>query len=169
MLYALPISLVAVAFGLAGGLLAGLIAVGGVLSWVIIDSVHLTALGWATRGVPLLLLGLLLGDAADRLQRSEDERRGLAMAAQRQREAAELNDTIVQGLAAAKWSLEAGQHDRGLEIVSDTLATAQEHVSRLLKAADGAAGGRVRRVTFDWHRAPAADVPAAHDETDAAI
>lgn len=165
LLYALPVALIAVAFGLAGGLLAGLVAVAGVLTWVIADSVHLTVLGWITRVVPLLLLGLLLGDAADRLQKSEDEKRGLAMAAQRQREAAELNDTIVQGLAAAKWSLEAGQHERGLEIVSETLATAQEHVSRLLKAADDASGGaHARRVMFDWHRAAPSE-PAAYDET----
>jgi glucose-6-phosphate-specific signal transduction histidine kinase len=175
LLFSLPIALVAITFGLAGGFLAGLLGVGGVLTWVIVDSVSLSPLGWSTRVVPLLLLGVLLGDASDRLETAEQERHDLAVAAQRQREAAELNDTIVQGLAAAKWSLEAGQHDRGLQIVSDTLETAQAHVSRLLRAADAGGDGRTRRVLFDWRRAqpvPPADqdsaapaaTPSVHDE-----
>ncbi len=154
LLFCLPIALAAVAFGFAGGLLAGLLSVGGVLTWVMLHSVEMSPLAWVTRVLPLLLLGVLLGDATDRLQAAEAGQRSLEAAAQRQSEAAELNDTIVQGLAAAKWALEAGQLERGLQVVSETLELAQEHVSQLLRAADTTGtGGRVRRMPFERRRA----------------
>lgn len=168
LLFCLPVALVAVAFGLTAGLLSGLLAIAGLLTWVIVDEVSISLLGWATRVMPLVLLGVLLGDAADRLQQAEDEKRALAVAAHSQREAAELNDSVVQGLSAAKWALEAGQLDRGLEIVSETLETAQAQVSRLLRLSEaGTGGGRVRRVLFDWHRSDRDPEEAAQDASDA--
>src|SRR5690349_16846165 len=67
-LYALPIALLAVAFGLRAGMVAGLAAVVLLFGWVVIDGVTLTPIGWAERAAPLVLLGLLLGSAADRLR-----------------------------------------------------------------------------------------------------
>ena len=101
-----------------------------------VESADLTALGWVSRAVPLLLLGGLLGNAVDRLRVSETRRHHLEEVAVRQRQAAEINDTIVQGLAAAKWSLEAGQLTRGLEVVDETLGIAHRLVNELLGDAD---------------------------------
>ena len=146
LLFCLPVALLAVAFGLRAGLLAGLASVLLVAVWVGTAQVHLSTRGWATRVLPMLLLGVLLGDAVDRLRRSEDERRRLAAAAQRHRDAVEFNDSVLQGLSAAKWALEAGRTDRGLEIIDQTQATAQELVSDLLRDADmGVTGHRGRR------------------------
>ena len=70
-LFCLPIALLAVAFGLRVGLVAGVAGVALLAVWVIVNDVSLSAVGWVTRIVPLVLLGVLLGDAADRLRRSE--------------------------------------------------------------------------------------------------
>ncbi|MDQ4064507.1 MAG: PAS domain S-box protein, partial [Actinomycetota bacterium] len=51
----------------------------------------------------------------------------------RRREALDLNDEIVQGLAVAKMALETGRHDQGLRAVAETLKRAQAIVSQLLE------------------------------------
>jgi K+-sensing histidine kinase KdpD len=146
LLFCLPIALLAVAYGLRAGLFAGLSGVLLVAIWVSVEQLSPSVLGWATTVTPMLLLGVLLGDAVDRLRRSEEERRRLEAVAQRHRDAVEFNDSVVQGLSAAKWSLEAGRADRGLEIVTQTLDAAQDLVSELLRDADmGLTGERGRR------------------------
>jgi glucose-6-phosphate-specific signal transduction histidine kinase len=146
LLFCLPIALLAVAFGLRAGLLAGLAGIFLVALWVLVEHLSLSLLGWAARAVPMLLLGVLLGDAVDRLRRSEEMRRDLEAAAQRHRDAVEFNDGVVQRLAAAKWALEAGRDDRGLEIIDEALDVSQRLVSGLLRDADmGLNGKRGRR------------------------
>ena len=136
LLFTLPIALLAVAFGMRAGVLAGLAGVVLIVAWVHISGAELSGIGWASRISPMLLLGYLLGDAVDRLRRAEREQRRLKEAARRQRDAIEINDTIVQGLSAAKWALEAGDLDHGLTIVSDTLALGHRLVSELIRDAD---------------------------------
>ena len=136
MLFALPIALVAVAFGFRAGILSGVAGVVLLALWVWVDDVSLSALGWVSRVTPMLLLGGLLGHAADRMRRAEDESRRLEVAAERQRDAIEINDSIVQGLSAAKWSLESGNVEGALAIVEDTLEQGHRLVSQLLRDAD---------------------------------
>lgn len=140
MFFVLPIALLAVTFGRLAGLLAGVVAVALVALWVLTQHVGLTPVGWLTRVLPLLLLGVLLGDAFDRLRRTEAQRQQLLRAAHWHRQAVEINDSIVQGLAAAKWSLEAEHTDSGLRIVTETLDHAQTMVSQLLRDAELAPG-----------------------------
>ncbi|WP_350275776.1 hypothetical protein [Kribbella sp. HUAS MG21] len=135
MLYALPVALVAITCGLRSGLAAGLLAVGLIVAWVVVRDVPLSAMGWASRVVPLLLLGPLLGDASERLRRAETERRRLEAAALLQREAIEINDSLVQGMVAAKWSLEAANTEAGLRILDETIGQAQTLVSGLVRRA----------------------------------
>ncbi len=136
LLYTLPIALLAITFGLRAGVLAGL--AGGVLVvvWALIDQVHFAPVGWISRLAPMLLLGYLLGDAIDRLRRAEAGRRRLEAAARRQRDAIEINDSIVQGLSAAKWALESDDADGALAIVSETLEQGHRMVSELIRDAD---------------------------------
>ena len=84
----------------------------------------------------MLLLGVLLGDAVDRLRGSEGQRRRLEGVAQRHRDAVEFNDSVVQRLAAAKWAMEAGRAERGLEIIAETLDAAQALVSDWIRDAE---------------------------------
>jgi hypothetical protein len=136
LLYSLPIALLAVAGGRRGGLLGGVLAAALLASWAVLDRVQLSPLGWCGWLLPLLLLGGLLGDATDRLRGSQTELLRLETAAQRHRDAAEVNDGLVQGLTAAKWSLEAGDLDRGLQIITETSTRAQALVSELLRGVD---------------------------------
>ncbi len=101
LLLVLPIALLAVTFGQFAGLIGALVAVGLVVAWAVTGHVELSPVGWAARALPLLLLGLLLGRAADRLRASESDRARLDSAAHWHRQAVEINDSIVQGLSAA--------------------------------------------------------------------
>jgi glucose-6-phosphate-specific signal transduction histidine kinase len=133
--YALPIALLATAFGLRGGVIGGAVAVGLIGLWTVLAGVSLDAAGWLSRVVPLLLLGVLVGQANDRARTAEVERHRFATAALLHRQAIEVNDSLVQGLTAAKWSLEAGQVDSALRLLDQTIRNAEELVSELIRRA----------------------------------
>jgi hypothetical protein len=143
MLYVFPVALVAFAFGLRPGAAAGILAVVLIILWAVVRDVSLGPAGWASRILPILLLGILLGDASDRLRRTDTERRRLETAALLHRDAIEINDSLVQGMAAAKWSLEAGDVETGLRTLNATISQAQELVSGLIRQAG--MGGRAER------------------------
>lgn len=131
-LYVLPVALVALAFGLRAGALAGAAAVGLSAAWAITEGVSLGVIAWLARALPLLLVGVLVGQAADRIREAAEAHQRAAVAELRQREAAEINDSIIQGLAVAKWAIETGAHDRGLAVLTETIETAQRLVADLL-------------------------------------
>jgi hypothetical protein len=142
MFYVLPVALIATSFGMRAGAGAGVAAIGLIVLWTIVRDVTLTPTGWASRVVPLLLLGVLLGEASDRIRRAEQGRREAAAAALLHREAIEINDSLVQGMAAAKWSLEAGQTEVGLKTLNETIARAHDLVSGLIREAGLGADSR---------------------------
>ena len=63
---------------------------------------------------------------------SERRRMQQALADEQRKQALDLNDAVVQGLASAKMALELQDHERGLENVTKTLVSAQKIVTRLL-------------------------------------
>jgi hypothetical protein len=136
LLYTFPIALLSLAFGRRVGFAAGAAAVVLVIVWAAARGVDLGVLGWVSRLVPLVLLGWLLGDASDRLIAAEEERSRLEAAAQRHRDATEVNDTLVQGMAAAKWALEAGRHEAALRTLQQTIELGHELVSKLMREGD---------------------------------
>lgn len=136
MLYVLPVALAASAFGQRGGVTAGLIAVALIVAWVLVRDVSLGPTGWGSRVVPIVLLGVLLGKATDRVRRAETERRRLEQAALLHREAIEINDSLIQGMTAAKWSLESGESESGLEILTATVHKGHQLVSGLIRRAN---------------------------------
>jgi hypothetical protein len=133
MLCTVPVALLAVAYGSRGGIIGTAVGVGFLAVWVIIANIHLSVLGWAARSVPLLLVGVLLGAVVERLRRTDDERLRLVAVAARHRESVEINDTIVQGMSAAKWSLESGNTEAALTILSDTVELGHRLVSDLIR------------------------------------
>jgi hypothetical protein len=136
MFYVFPIALVATTFGLRAGAASGAFGVLLVVVWAIVDDVGLSVMGWASRAVPLLLLGVLIGEASDRFRRAEAQRHALEAAALLHREAIEINDSLVQGMAAAKWALEAGNLEAGSRLLDDTIARAHGLVSDLIRRAE---------------------------------
>lgn len=161
MFYVLPVALAATAFGERGGALASLGAVALLVVTDLLRDPTPDAVGWATRVVPIVLLGVLLGRATDRVgaveaqrRRLEEERRRLEVAAWLHQEAIQINDSLVQRMAAAKWSLEAGRTEAALEALAEAVAEAHQLVSGLIRRAE--MGGRAAEV------GDAADGPAAH-------
>ena len=63
---------------------------------------------------------------------SERRRTEEAIARAQRKQALDLNDAVVQGLASAKMALELNEHERGLENVTKTLISAQLIVTQLL-------------------------------------
>ncbi|TCC24785.1 hypothetical protein [Kribbella speibonae] len=135
LLFTLPVALVAVAFGLRAGLAAGAVAVLMVVVWAVVTDADLSPVGWISRCLPHLLLGGLLGDASERLRNADEERRRLESGALLYREAIEINDSLVQGMAAARWAMEAGRTEDGLKILEETIGQAQDLVSDLIRQA----------------------------------
>lgn len=73
-LYVVPIALLALRFGLRGGLAGALVALGLVGVWdAYKDDVELSAQGYLSRGAAFVLLGALLGDFVDKRHRLEAE------------------------------------------------------------------------------------------------
>ncbi len=62
---------------------------------------------------------------------TEVERNRLAAVTQRHHDAVVVQERMVQDLVAAKWAIEAGHPDRGLEIVRTALTEAQDVVTQL--------------------------------------
>lgn len=140
-LYVIPIGLAGLAWGRWAGMGLALVAIVLMGLWVLVEDVGLSPVGWVSRVVPLLLTGLVLGDASERLHRAEEAQlRYEAQALQRQ-QAIEVNDHLVQGMAAAKWALEAGHHDAGLQALDRTLDSGQRLVSQLIRDAGMGIGG----------------------------
>jgi K+-sensing histidine kinase KdpD len=133
MLFVMPITLLAVAYGRRPGLLGALLAVALTGWWMWLPGADLSVLGWVSRVVPLVLVGGLVGDASDRLRGFEEQRRLLETSSIRHRQAVEINDSLVQGMAAAKWSIEAGRVETGVEMLTATLDRGQSLVSQLIR------------------------------------
>jgi hypothetical protein len=66
MLFVLPVALLAVTRGRRAGILGGLVAVAMVAIGASVTQTHLTALGWTSRAVPLLLVSTLLREGRPR-------------------------------------------------------------------------------------------------------
>jgi hypothetical protein len=131
-LYVLPVALAALAFGLRPGTFAGLVASALMVVGVLVRHEHLTVLAWCSHLAPLLLLGSLAGASADRVRDARRAERYAMSVAMLQRDAAEVNDSVVQGLAATRWLLESGRVEPALEALDETAASAQGLVSRIL-------------------------------------
>jgi hypothetical protein len=134
LLYALPVALAAMTYGRAVGTTSALCAAGLLWAWVAgHPDISLTALEWTSRVVPLVLLGVLVGAAADAVEEATEARTALAVAEVRRRDAAEVNDEILQRLAVAKWRLEAGANDGAAALLDEAMVQAEHLVSSLLE------------------------------------
>ena len=147
LLMVLPIALVALTFGLRAGTLAAVGAVVVLVAWVVIEDINLSPLGWISRVVPLLLLGILIGHASDVQRRAAAVAARLGLVEARQREAAEINDTIVQSLTVAKWNVEAGNGEAGVSALEDVIEASQALVVDLLAGLDISESDRRRSHT----------------------
>lgn len=161
LLYVVPIALGALRFGRRGGLVvAGFSAT----AFVVLEAVRahgdLDVTGWVGPLLAMVLIGGLVGHLSDVAAEGETERRQAARRLEElsaaRRSAAEISDSIVQQVAAARWMLESGQHLEALAALDDTVANGIAAVSGTLPPlADGP--GHDRRPETD------PSVPAVRD------
>ncbi len=144
-LYSLPVALLAVAFGLRGGLVGATVGLVLFAAVEIMDGVgDIDATGWLSRAAGLLLLGVLLGRATDQIE--EAQRRELDAQAQHQRleetacrqaSALEVSDSILQHLTAVKWMIEQGRDEEAVALLTSTIAIGQDMVGEVLPMVQG--------------------------------
>ena len=135
-LFVFPIALIGFAFGEREGLIASAVALVLTASWGWLGGIDRSVLDWVSAAAPLLLIGELVGHASDRLASAHELQLRLERAELRQCEAADVNDTILQKVEAAKWMFEADRREQGLEMLAETVDTAQTLVSGLLADSD---------------------------------
>jgi hypothetical protein len=139
-LYALPVALLAMSFGLRGGLIGAAI---GFALFAVVELMYgigdIDATGWISRAAGIFLLGALLGRATDQVEAGRlramaaaEERQRLEERARRQAEGLEISDSLLQHLAVAKWMIEAGDDDSAIEVLTSTMATGERMVAELL-------------------------------------
>lgn len=138
-LFVLPIALVAFAFGERQGLLASAVALALTATWGWTGGTERTLLDWLSAAVPLAVIGGLIGHASDRLAGACELQVRIERAHLHQREAADVNDSILQNISVAKWMFEAGRRERGLELLTETVDNAHALVSGLLADSDAEA------------------------------
>lgn len=132
LLYALPVTLAAMAFGREIGAAASLGAGGLLWMWALGHADAPGAVSLGSRVGAIVLLGPLVGAAADAAESASRARTELAVAEARRRDAAEVHDEILQRLAVAKWRLEAGDERQAADLLDEAMAQAQGLVSTLL-------------------------------------
>jgi signal transduction histidine kinase len=72
--YVVPIALLAIEFGAPAGVLAAGLGFGLVFVWSAIETIHVTTLGYASRGAVLLITGVVVGWFSERLRHDIAER-----------------------------------------------------------------------------------------------
>jgi signal transduction histidine kinase len=73
--YVVPIALLAIEFGTRAGVLAAAVALGLVVAWSVLQTIHLGVLGYTARVAALLVTGAVVGHFSDRLREDISERR----------------------------------------------------------------------------------------------
>ena len=76
------------------------------------------------------MVGWVIADSA--LRRRRELENSLILASERQRQALEINDNVVQGLATIIYALEAGEMEIASKNASETLESAKDLIGRLL-------------------------------------
>jgi len=122
-LFAVPITVSALAFGRRGGVVASAISVVLTLTWLITSDTHLGAFGWISRLIPFLVIGLAIGLYEDRTRRNERHQLD-------ERYAGELHDRVVQLLVLASYALQKpGSDPAASQAVDQALAAAKDIIS----------------------------------------
>lgn len=127
LLFLVPVVLLALAFGVYGGLAGALVSIAMLAIWVAHQNVDLNTVGWTSRIVAYFAIGALVGyyeNFARRLMRRQlDE--SYAM---------EIHDGVVQSLVVASYELRRGDAAEAGEAVDEALASAKRIISARMPA-----------------------------------
>jgi hypothetical protein len=98
-LYVVPISLVAVRFGLLAGLAAAGVAMVLLAIWALAEDADISAVGLVSRAVGFIVAAGLVGFFEERMRSAQARRHALAV-----------HDDILQDLMVARYALDEGDH-----------------------------------------------------------
>lgn len=140
LLYVVPIALGALWFGRRGGITA---ATGGTVLFVLLALLHgrgdLDATGWVDPVLAMTLVGILVGELAERAAhlrgfatRHAERSRRLEALCERQQAAILASDSLVQTVAAARWMLESGATDEAVDLLTSGVADGIERLRTTL-------------------------------------
>ena len=122
---------IVVASGIAiAGTLNGSVPIGGAS---LVESVQILQLLMGLVAVTTFVLAATISERDEAEKRLSEERLRVHDAELRYRQALELNDTVVQGLAVTSMSMELGLEERAEAALQDTLETARGIVGNLLE------------------------------------
>ncbi len=66
--YVVPTVILAVEFGVWAGLVSTVVSIGLVFAWGVIDTIHVSTLGYVSRGAVVLVAGVVVGRFSERLR-----------------------------------------------------------------------------------------------------
>ncbi len=140
LLFVLPIALMAVTFGMRGGLVTAFIAYGIFILFALFDSTGILGFeGWIAQAVAMFVLGALLGRAIDvsraaALRALDHQRRHYTLLDQNRRYAdgIEISDSLLQNVAAAKWMVEQNDLNEATRLLAEAMERGQRMVGQLL-------------------------------------
>ena len=72
---------------------------------------------------------------------------------EREQQALELNDAVLQGMVVAGMALDLGERKRGMEALDNSIAAASQMITELLGDDRGHLGKRPLRSSLPWSRA----------------
>jgi signal transduction histidine kinase len=72
--YVVPTAILAIEFGVRAGLVCTVVSIGLVFAWGVIDTVHVSTLGYVSRGAVVLVTGVVVGRFSERLRLDIAER-----------------------------------------------------------------------------------------------
>jgi hypothetical protein len=124
-LYVVPIALAALATGVRGGVVAGVVATGLLGVWVAVEDVVIGMSGWVSRLVAFFIIAVLVG-------RYQQLARTLARRTAEEQAAADVQEGVVQSLVVATYELRRGDRVAAQEAVDDALAAAKQIISSRL-------------------------------------
>ena len=127
-----PIAIVAIEYAFVGGALMATLASLAVVVLKLSDAMTYSTLGIIVRIAAFYFAGAGVGYLSAERRRREGEIGELERRARTHREALELNDDVIQGLAVAKMALEMGDADKARTTLEATLKRAQEIASERL-------------------------------------
>lgn len=140
LLFVLPIALMAVTFGLRGGVVTASVAYSIFVLFALFDSTGFLGFeGWVAQAVAMFVLGALLGRAIDlsraaAWQTLEQQRHQYMLMDQNRRyaEGIEISDSLLQNVAAAKWLMEQDHVTEAARLLAEAMERGQRMVGQLL-------------------------------------
>lgn len=125
-----PIALLALEYGVRGGLAGAVVAMALTGLWVVSMDIELGLTGFVTRFATYAISGIGTGFLVEQRQHRDRDIAELMASAELHRQALQVHETVVQQLTVAKLSLEMNDSDQAIKAIGDALTSARRVVAQ---------------------------------------